>query len=266
MNLPELSTLRLTVDGAVLTIELHRPDALNALTTQVADELCAALEAARDPGIRSVVLTGAGRAFSAGADLKAPPGATLENGFPDLQHALLHHMNAPVRALRDLPKPVVAAVNGPVVGIAVSYVLACDFVLAASSAYVFLSFANIGLVPDGGASVLVPARVGAARFTRLAMLAEKLPAEEALAWGLVDQVEEPGDLLAAARELAGRLALGPVEAQGLVKRLVNEGPLRGLDEALQLEAAVQGTRGASAEFAEGVTAFLQGRPPSFADA
>lgn len=263
MSLPDLTTLRLTRDGSVLTIELHRPAALNALTIQSALDLRAALEVAAAPDVRAVVLTGAGRAFSSGADLKDLDGPKLESGMPDFERALKEHFNAPVRALRSLPKPVVAAVNGPAVGIAVSYALACDTVLAARSAYFLLSFTNIGLVPDGGASALIPARVGAGRFAQLALLAERLPAEKALAWGLIDGVEDDDALRPAAAVLAQRLAGGATGAMAHVKRMVDAGPFAGLDAALDLEAELQGTRGESAEFAEGVTAFLERRPPRF---
>jgi 2-(1,2-epoxy-1,2-dihydrophenyl)acetyl-CoA isomerase len=259
---PALETLRLSEAEGVLTIELHRPERLNALTTQVARDLLAALEHAGGDAVRAVVLTGAGRAFSSGADLRSM-GATDDDGRVDLGRSLREDFNRPVRALRDLPKPVIAAVNGPAVGIAVSYALACDHVIAARSAYVLLSFVNVGLVPDGGASALIPARVGAARFAQLALLGERLPAEEALAWGLVDRMTEDEELPAAASELAGRLAAGATGAQAAIKRMVNAGPLAGLDAALALEADLQGARGDDPEFHEGVAAFLEKRPPSF---
>jgi len=259
---PDLETLRLSEEQGVLTIELHRPERLNALTTQVARELLAALDHARGDGIRAVVLTGAGRAFSSGADLRSMGGPD-EDGRMDLGRSLREDFNLPVRALRDLPKPVVAAVNGPAVGIAVSYALACDHVLAARSAYVLLSFVNVGLVPDGGASALIPARVGAARFAELALLGERLPAERAAAWGLVDRMCEDAELLPEAAALARRLAAGATGAQAAIKRMVNAGPLAGLDAALAFEADLQGTRGDHPEFHEGVEAFLEKRPARF---
>ena len=259
---PALETLRLSEAEGVLTIELHRPERLNALTTQVARDLLAALEHAGDDAVRAVVLTGAGRAFSSGADLRSM-GATDEDGRVDLGRSLREDFNRPVRALRDLPKPVIAAVNGPAVGIAVSYAMACDHVIAARSAYVLLSFVNVGLVPDGGASALIPARVGAARFAQLALLGERLAAEQALAWGLVDRVTEDDEVLPAAAELAGRLAGGATGAQAAIKRMVNAGPLAGLDAALALEADLQGARGDDPEFHEGVAAFLEKRAPRF---
>ncbi len=259
---PDLETIRLAEADGVLTIELHRPDRLNALTTQVAQDLLAALEDARRPEVRAVVLTGAGRAFSSGADLRSM-GAPGDDGRPDLGRSLRDHFNLPVRALRLLPKPVVAAVNGPAVGVAVSYALACDHVLAARSAYVLLSFVNVGLVPDGGASVLIPARVGAARFAELALLGERLPAERALAWGLVDRLCEDEKLLDEAGALARRLASGATGAQAAIKRMVNAGPLAGLDAALELEADLQGARSDDPEFHEGVAAFLEKRSARF---
>jgi len=259
MAATELSTLNLHRDDALLTIELNRPESLNALTVQSAEDLREALSVASDPAIRAVILTGAGRAFSSGADLKQP----MNDGPPQFDVALREHFNHPVRMLRALPKPVVAAVNGPTVGIGASYALACDFVLAAESAYFLLSFVSIGLVPDGGASALIPARVGSARFTQLAMLGDRLSAADALAWGLVDGVETDAELPGAARALAERLAAGPTEALSLIKRMVNEGPLRHLEDALELEAELQGTRGMRPEFLEGVTAFLQKRAPRF---
>lgn len=263
MILPELSTVRLSLDGSVLTIELNRPHALNALTVRSGDELRAALTVAEDPAVRAVVVTGAGRAFSSGADLKDTAGPTLPSGLPDLERALNEHFNPAVLALRALPKPVVAAVNGPAVGIAVSIALACDLVLAARSAYFLLSFTGIGLVPDGGASVLIPARVGMGRFAQLALLAERLPAPSALDWGLVDGVEDDEGLAPAAAALGLRLAGGATGAYAQVKRLVDAGPLAGLPRALGLEAELQGARADSREFAEGVAAFLERRPPKY---
>jgi 2-(1,2-epoxy-1,2-dihydrophenyl)acetyl-CoA isomerase len=261
----DLATVRLSEEGGVLTIELHRPERLNALTPQVARDLVAALEHAAQDHIGAVVLTGAGRAFSSGADLRSMD-ATGDDGGLDLGRSLREHFNAPVRALRDLPKPVVAAVNGPAVGIAVSYALACDHVLAARSAYLLLSFVNVGLVPDGGASALIPARVGVGRFAQLALLGDRLRAADAQAWGLVDGMTEDVELLPAAGALARRLADGPTGAQAAIKRMVNAGPLAGLDAALELEAELQGVRSGDPEFHEGVAAFLEKRPPRFGTA
>lgn len=261
----DLATLRLAFDDGILTIEINRPERLNALTIETADDLRTALDRAEAPEVRAVVITGAGRSFSSGADLRAPFGEPLPSGAPDFEMALTQHFNWPVRQIRQLRKPVIAAVNGPAVGVAVSYALACDQVVAASSAYFLLSFVNVGLVPDGGASALIPARVGAGRFARLALRAERLTAAEALEWGMVDDVVDDAELHGSAMALARRFADGATEALAHVKRLVNDGPLRHLEEALQLEAELQGTRGDAAEFQEGVAAFLEKRPPRFAE-
>jgi|HigsolmetaAR202D_1030399.scaffolds.fasta_scaffold05059_5 2-(1,2-epoxy-1,2-dihydrophenyl)acetyl-CoA isomerase len=268
MTPTQLETLNLHRDGPILTIELNRPNSLNALTVQSADDIVAALRIAAEPDVRAVILTGAGRAFSSGADLKAPMSDRAEtpSGPPQFDIALRERFNPSIRAMRDLPKPIVAAVNGPCAGIAVSYALAADFVLAAESAYFLLAFVGIGLVPDGGLSALIPARIGIGRFNEMAMLGDRIPAPKAHEWGLIDGVTPDGELLSRAEELARRLASGPTEAIGLIKKMVNEGPLKGLDDALELEATMQGTRGASAEFVEGVSAFLEKRRPDFAKA
>jgi 2-(1,2-epoxy-1,2-dihydrophenyl)acetyl-CoA isomerase len=255
--------LKVEHDGDVLEITFNRPRTLNALSVKVADELCAALAIAEGDEFGAVLLTGEGRAFCSGADLKNLDGPKKRNGTNDFERALRQHYNHPVMAIRNLPKPVVAAVNGPAAGIAVAYALACDLVVAARSSYFLLSFLNIGLTPDGGASVLVPARAGTGRFARMALLCERLSAEEALGCGLVDQIEDDDAMLASARALAHRLAGGAQGAQALVKRMINEGPLAGLEAALALEAEIQGTRGDSPEFEEGVAAFLEKRPPRF---
>ncbi len=259
---PELETLRLAEAEGVLTIELHRPERLNALTEQVARDLRAALEHAARDEIRAVVLTGAGRAFSSGADLRSM-GSPGDDGRVDLARSLREHFNAPVRALRDLPKPVVAAVNGPAAGIGCSLALACDLVVARESAYLLLAFANIGLVPDGGSSLLVPARAGFTRAAEMALLAERIPARQALEWGLVNRVLADADFDAGIDALAERLATGPTRAYAGAKRQLNAWLFGGMEEQLALEAGLQQEMAASADFAEGVQAFLARRPPEF---
>jgi 2-(1,2-epoxy-1,2-dihydrophenyl)acetyl-CoA isomerase len=251
----EESPLRTTLKAGVMTIELHRPDALNALTTDVGERLVAALYDAADPAVRCVLITGAGRAFCAGADLRSFGGALLPSGAPDLAHALRTCFNRPVRQIRDLEKPVVAAVNGPAVGIGASYALACDVVLAAQSAYLLMPFTTIGLVPDGGASCLVPARAGFGRFNALSIGGRRVGATEAERWGLVDGVVDDKALLATARAEAERLAAGPTAAFAACKQMVNEQALPGLDVALELEAELQGVRAESPEFAAALTRF-----------
>lgn len=254
MSGPETPVLVEAADG-VLTIRLNRPAALNALNDELGRALAAALDQAADPGVRCVLLTGAGRAFSSGADLKGTDGPRLPGGAPDLERALREVFNRPVRQLRDLPKPVVAAINGPAVGIAASYALACDLVLAARSAYLMLPFTALGLVPDGGASCLIPARAGIGRFNRLALGAQPLPAETALTLGLIDRVVEDDALPDAAETLARTLAEGSTSAFAACKQLINAGPLAGLDGALALEAELQGRQSRTDAFARALAAF-----------
>ena len=252
--------------GAVAKIELNRPDRMNAWNAQFAADLQAAISAAgEDPGVRAVVLTGAGRAFTTGADLKdaleeAPPGAR------DLGRTLVERYHPLITGIRELPKPVVAAVNGPAAGIGVSLALACDLVAAAESAYFLLAFVNVGLVPDGGSSFLVPARVGFTRAAELALLGERLPARQALEWGLINRVWPDGELAARVGELAGRLADGPTRSYAGVKRQLNSWLFERMGRQLEFEAATQREMGGSADFAEGVSAFLEKRPPRFTGA
>jgi 2-(1,2-epoxy-1,2-dihydrophenyl)acetyl-CoA isomerase len=255
--------LALHRDGAVLTIELNRPDSLNAWNQALGEELLAAVrEAAGDEAVRAVLVTGAGRAFSSGADLRAGF-ETTPDGHPDVRKALTERYHPIITGIRAMPKPVVAAVNGPAVGIGCSLALACDLVVAAESAYFLLAFVNIGLVPDGGSSVLVPERVGFARAAEMAMLGERIPAPQALAWGLVNRVVPDGELANAARELAERLAAGPTRSYAGSKRQLNAWRFARMESQLELEADIQQEMAASGDFQEGVQAFLERRSPRF---
>src|SRR5215211_422254 len=195
-TLPDLETISLrrgASNGAELRIELNRPERMNAWDKQLGLDLLAAVElAAADPTVRAVTITGAGRAFSSGADLRAGFDPTPE-GHPDVGTALRERYHPIITTVRTMPKPVVAAVNGPAVGIGCSLALACDLVIARESAYLLLAFVNIGLVPDGGSSVLVPARAGAGRAATMAMLGERIGARQALEWGLVNRVHADED-------------------------------------------------------------------------
>ncbi|HTB70018.1 MAG TPA: enoyl-CoA hydratase/isomerase family protein, partial [Solirubrobacteraceae bacterium] len=177
----QLQTVNTRRDGDAVTIELNRPEALNAWNAQFGADLLAALRgAAADESIRAVVITGGGRAFSSGADLKDISTETTPDGRPDVYKTLTERYHPIMEAIREMPKPVLASVNGPAVGIGCSLALCCDLILAAESSYFLLAFVNIGLVPDGGSSLFVPTRVGMARATELAMLGERLPAQKAL--------------------------------------------------------------------------------------
>jgi len=259
----ELETVDLQVADRVARITLNRPEALNAWTRQFGEELLAALDhASADAEVRSVVLTGAGRAFSSGADLKSG-GSFGGNGKPDVLTPLREVYNPVMLRIRQMPKPVVAAVNGPAVGIGCSLALVADLVIAAESAYFLLAFANIGLGLDGGASASLVARVGSGRAAEIALLAERIPADKALSWGLINRVVPDHELAAATGVIAARLAGGPPGSYAAVKRMVNETAYANLAEVLDREAVLQQERAESADFAEGVMAFLQKRPPQF---
>jgi 2-(1,2-epoxy-1,2-dihydrophenyl)acetyl-CoA isomerase len=245
-----------------LRITLNRPDAMNAWNKQLGIDLLAAVHKAADDEIRAVVITGAGRGFSSGADLKAGFDPTPE-GHPDVQTALHDRYHPIITGLRELPKPVVAAVNGPAVGIGCSLALAADLVVAKESAYFLLAFVNIGLVPDGGSSLLLPERIGLARATEMAMLGERIPARQALEWGLVNRVTADDEFDDAVDELAARLAAGPTRAYAAIKLQFNSWLFARMAEQLDLEASLQQQSAASGDFREGVQAFLEKRPAAF---
>jgi 2-(1,2-epoxy-1,2-dihydrophenyl)acetyl-CoA isomerase len=259
----DLETVNVTRRGAELRIELNRPEAMNAWNTQLGLDLRAAVElAATDDEVRAVVITGAGRAFSSGADLRAGFDPTPE-GHPDLRTALQERYHPIITALRRLPKPVLAAVNGPAVGIGCSLALAADLVVARESAYFLLAFVNIGLVPDGGSSLFLPERVGLARASEMAMLGERIPARQALDWGLINRVAADDAFEAEVDALAARLAAGPTRAYAGAKRELNEWLFARMDAQLDLEAELQQELAASGDFVEGVRAFVEKRPPAF---
>ncbi len=260
-------TVNVNVAGGAATIELNRPDALNAWNRQFGEELNAAIEqVAGDDAVRAVMITGAGRAFSSGADLKESRAETdpvLESGLPDLSARLRELYHPILIGIREMPKPVIAAVNGPAVGIGCSLALACDLILAAKSSYMLLAFVNIGLIPDGGSSAFVPARAGFTRAAEMAMLGEKIGADQALEWGLVNSVHPDEELAAAATELLERLATGPTVSYANAKRLLNRRVYPDFAEQLEAEADAQREQGGTEDFIEGVTAFAQKRPPEF---
>jgi len=241
---------------AALTIA--RPERLNALSGRTVDELRAAVEAVAASEARCLLLTGEGRGFSSGADLAG------EGGLPDdAGLALEKHFNPLVEALFALDIPVVAAVNGPCAGAGCSLALSADIVIAARSAYFLQAFVNIGLIPDAGATWLLPRLVGRARAMEMMMLGERIPAEKALEWGLVSRVVEDEDLAAEAAALATNLARGPTVALGLIRRLARESGQRSLGEALAAERAAQREAGRTEDFRSAVMAFLQKRQPRF---
>ena len=259
----DLETVGVERRGAELRITLNRPEAMNAWNKQFGEDLRAAIEAAAaDDAVRAVVITGAGRAFSSGADLKAGFEPTPA-GHPDVLTTLRDRYHPIITGLRRMPKPVVAAVNGPAVGIGLSLALAADLVIARESAYFLLAFVNIGLVPDGGSSLFVPERVGFARASEMAMLGERVTARQALEWGLINCVSADDEFDAEVDALAQRLANGPTRSYAGSKRQLNEWLYARMDAQLELEASLQQESAESGDFMEGVRAFVEKRPPAF---
>ena len=259
----DLETVGVERRGAELRITLNRPEAMNAWNKQFGEDLRAAIEAAAaDDAVRAVVITGAGRAFSSGADLKAGFEPTPA-GHPDVLTPLRDRYHPIITGLRRMPKPVVAAVNGPAVGIGLSLALAADLVIARESAYFMLAFVNIGLVPDGGSSLFVPERVGFARASEMAMLGERVTARQALEWGLINRVSADDEFDAEVDALAQRLANGPTRSYAGSKRQLNEWLYARMDAQLELEASLQQESAESGDFMEGVRAFVEKRPPAF---
>ena len=252
-----------SLDGGVLTLTLNRPDRLNAFNVALHEALAEAVSgAAENEACRAVLVTGAGKGFCAGADLTdraiAPGGAR-----PDLGESLDKRYNPLVRAMRALPKPIVCAVNGAAAGAGVNFALACDIVLAAKSVKFLQAFARIGLVPDAGGTWFLPRLVGEARARGLMMLADPISAEQAEAWGMIWRAVDDADLMGEARTLAERLAAGPTHAYGLIKRALAASAANDLDAQLDCERDFQREAGHGDDFIEGVTAFLEKRPPKF---
>ena len=255
---PTYETIRYDVLDGVATISLARPESLNALNAAMRGELLAALKAAgRDDAVRAVVITGEGRGFCSGADLRGG------SGERDFRRVLTDEYNPLITAVRDLPKPVIAAVNGVAAGAGVSLALACDLVYAAQDARFIQAFVRIGLVPDSGSTRTLVRALGRHRAAQLIFSGEPLGAVEAHGAGLVNEVV-PGDQLAATvHAAAARLAAAPTRAIGLAKRSINHAESALLGESLAMEAALQELAGRTADHAEGVAAFGEKREPRF---
>jgi 2-(1,2-epoxy-1,2-dihydrophenyl)acetyl-CoA isomerase len=254
----EAPTIRVETADGVATITLNRPEVLNALNGAMRRELLAALKAAgRDPDVRALVITGEGRGFCAGADLR---GGSAEREF---RRVLRAEYNPLIRAIRDLPRPVVAAVNGVAAGAGMSLALAADLVVAAADARFVPAFGRIGLVPDSGLTRTLVRALGRHRATEILWLGEPLSATAARDAGLVSSVVDPADLPGAARELAARLAAGPTRGMALTKRLVASAENDDLAASLEAEAALQELAGRTDDHAEGVAAFGEKREPRF---
>lgn len=252
--------------GGVGRLTLNRPDSLNAWTPEFGLDMRTILERdAADESVRAVLITGAGRGFSSGADLKAGFEPD-DDGLPNLRKELNEIYHPVITAVRRIEKPVIAAVNGPAVGIGCSLALACDLIMAAESAFFGLAFVNIGLMPDGGSTAFVPPAVGRARAFQMAMLGERIPAPQALEWGLVNWVYPDDELLSEANALVERMAAGPTRSYAASKRALNQFIYGDLDAQLGLEAELQHALGRTKDFIEGTTAFGEKRTPAFTGA
>ena len=258
-----MSSVLVSVEAGVETITLNRPDKLNALNPEMHKLLRAALERAQDePAIRAILLTGAGRGFCTGQDLSerdTSPGAAPI----DLSVSLGSNYNPLVRRMRELPKPIVCAVNGVAAGAGANIALACDIVIAARSASFIQAFSKLGLVPDAGGTYFLPRLIGTARAMGIALLAEKMSAEQAEQWGLIWKAVDDARLADEANNLARTLASGPTKGYGLLKKAMYASPGNSLDAQLDLERDLQREAGFSEDYREGVTAFKEKRTPRF---
>ena len=253
--------LAVTLSDGVLSVTIDRPDSLNSVNAAVLAGIADAMEsAATDPRVQVVRFGGAGRGFCSGAGISADD---LVNGGPGTE--IIAEANRAIRAIVALPRPVVAVIQGPAAGIGVSLALACDIVLASEKAFFMLAFTKIGLMPDGGASALVAAAIGRIRAMRMALLAERLPAAEALAAGLATAVYPAEDFDAEVDKVIANLVAGPAAAYAKTKDSINAATLTELDAALERELHGQSALLRSHDFAEGATAFQQRRTPDFTD-
>ena len=259
----DFETIDLEQREGAAWVTLNRAESLNAFTPEMCRELLSALGLiAANPECRAVVITGAGRAFSSGADLKqvASWGA---DGKPNLIGPLRELFHPLILRIRTLQKPVIAAVNGGAVGFGCSLALAADLVIAARSAYFLLAFANVGLTLDGGSSALVVGRAGHGRASEMGLLTERIDADQALTWGLVNRVVADHELVGAAADVATRLGAGAPGSHAATKRSLNQAAYPHLAQQLDLEAELQQQRAESADFTEGVRAFIEKRPAQF---
>ena len=257
-------TITFTVDAGIARLTLNRPDKLNSFTGEMHAELRTALDRVQsDHAIRVLVLSGAGRAFSAGQDLADPDMAKIDGRMPDIGNVVERNYKPLVLRLQNLRVPTMAAVNGIAAGAGASVALACDLVIATKSASFLQAFSKIGLIPDTGGTWFLPQRVGMARAMGLALLAEKLPAEKAAEWGLIWECTEDADFASRIDALAKQLSTAPTKALVRTRQAMHAAPGHTLEQQLSFEGSFMRELGWSPDYAEGVAAFMEKRAPKF---
>jgi 2-(1,2-epoxy-1,2-dihydrophenyl)acetyl-CoA isomerase len=259
----ENSYVLFQASSGIARLTLNRPDVLNSINRPLSGQLWDLLDqCSDDPDVRSIILTGAGRAFCAGQDLDE---ALPKDGNPpiDIGDLVENHYNPLILKIRSIEKPVICAVNGTAAGAGANIALVCDFVLAAQEAYFMQAFVRIGLIPDCGGTFTLPRITGMATATALMMLGDKISADEAQRRGLIYAVHPADRLMRESEKLAQRLAKGPVKTLGLIKRAINSSMFSGFEAQLDIERELQSIAAGSADFREGVMAFLEKRKPSF---
>lgn len=259
----DFNNIAFEIREGVATLTLNRPKSLNSFTIEMHVEIRTVMQqVVENADIRCLVITGAGRGFCAGQDLGDRAQST-EGGVPDVGASVEKYYNPLIRSIMQLPKPVICAVNGVAAGAGASIALACDIVLAARSANFIQLFCKIGLIPDSGGTWNLPRAVGLARAKGLALLGDRLPAETAEQWGLIWKCVDDEDLQAEAQKMASHLATQPTRALGRIKKLLHDSSSNTLDEQLDLEQKAMQDLGQSEDYREGVTSFLEKRPPDF---
>ena len=261
--MPDFNKVKVETEDGVAVVTLNHPEVMNAISVDMLEGLIEALDFIEDKanGVRCVVLTGAGKGFCAGANLQGRNTSTSKSGGAG--SVLESHYHPILRRMRRLHCPMLTAINGAAAGAGMSLSLMGDLKLAGKSAYFLQAFRRIGLVPDAGSTWMLPRLVGTARAMELSLLGEKLPAEKALDWGLINRVYDDADLMTEARKMAKELAHGPTRALALIRGLYWDSPENTFEEQLDLEYRTQRIAGATSDFKEGVTAFLEKRPAKF---
>ena len=260
-------TITFSVDAGIARLTLNRPDKLNSFTGKMHAELRVALDSIQnDTSVRVLVLTGAGRAFSAGQDLADPAMAAVDGKMPDIGNVVEASYKPLILRLQNLRVPTIAAVNGIAAGAGASVALACDLVIATKSASFLQAFSKIGLIPDTGGTWFLPQRVGMARAMGLALLADKLPAEKAADWGLIWQCVDDAEFAAAVDKLAQQLSTAPTKALVRTRQAMHAAPGHTLEQQLSMEGGFMRELGWSPDYAEGVAAFMDKRAPNFTGA